>query len=1255
MRRLIWISILILVSFTTKLNAQPTLNSEPQKQLVMSNLSSMPQIFTENRGQWDSKALFKAEAGGATFWYCRDEVVYQFTRDTDELIEDGMPHGPEMPEGIPDKFNQPRYKKESMVLRAQFVGANPDAEIIGENRLSHNNNYFIGNIPSKWATDVPNYSSLTYKDIYPGIDLKYHGNGKGMKYDFIVNPGADISQIRIRYDGVNILTVTSNGDLQADTRFGLIYENIPSIFQENGTRKTELVGRYTIIEPGVFGFEAENYNPNLPLVIDPEIVYSTYLGGNNNDYGYGIAVDDSGNAYVTGYTTSTDFPTQNPYQTDQPCEDAFVTKLSPSGNSLIYSTYLGGGSTDCGYSIAVDGAGNTYFLGSTLSADFPVMNAYDNTFNGGWNDIFVAKLSPSGDTLLYSTFLGGVSYDIGSSIAIDDDGDAYLAGYTASSNFPMVNSYDASYNGGAYDAVVAKLSPSGSDLLYSTYLGGNLTDHAFAIAADKSGNVYVTGVSGSANFPKVSSYDNQFHGLYDVFAAKLSPMISGSNSLVYSTFIGGADWDWGLSIACDLVGNTYITGLTSSTDFPIVSPYDSSLNGENDAFVTKLSPSGDSVLYSTYIGGSGNDEGHSIAIDNIGNVYFSGYTNSSNFPLQNPIQTDQLGDDTFVTKLSPTGASIVFSTYLGGSGYDNTNGIAIDAHGNTYVAGYTNSTDFPTVNAYDAAFNGGTYDAFVTKIASFELYEIKASAGPNGIISPSGDVSIILGSDTTFTMTPDIGYHVLDVLVDSVSIGSVTSYTFSNVTANHTISTTFDINMYTITASSGPNGSISPSGDISIAYGQDTTFALTPNIGYHVVDVLVDGVSVGLMESYQFSAIDTNHTISATFEIDTFTIETQAGENGSIFPSGTVTVNYGSDTTITINPNIGYHVADVVVDDSTVGPVSSYHFANVITNHTISASFAINTYTVSATAGTNGSITPAGEILVSYGDSQAFTIIADSGYHVIDVLIDSVSIGPIAEYTFSDISANHSISASFAINDYTITANSGPNGAISPSGVVSINYGTDTTFTMIPDTGYHVFDVLVDGNVIGPVDSFTFNDVAANHNISVGFSMNTFMILATAGLHGTISPSGVVIVDYGTDTTFTITPDPEYHIADVLVDGASVGPVPTFTFNDIINGHVIAASFTGLCDYIVGDVNNSGLFNGIDVSYSVGYFKGGPEPPYTCECNGSSWYVAGDVNGSCSFNGIDVSYMVGYFKGGSWSVPCPACPPAILITDVKGK
>ncbi len=438
-----------------------------QEQMVMTNLSSMPLAFAENRGQWDEKVLYRAEAGGATFYFCRDEVAYLFVRDTDELHEEQVWSFPDMLDmpGMPERFERPRYKEEAMLIKAQFIGANLNPEIIPDDRLSHNCNYFYGNDPAKWRTDVANYSAITYKDIWPGIDLRYYGNGRGMKYDFIVNPGANISQIEVRYDGVDNLAITSNGDLQADTRFGFIYENIPSVYQEMGRTRHNITGRYRIVEPGAFGFEIEGYNPSVALVIDPELVYSTYLGGSSDEECYGIAVDGSGSAYVTGQTSSPDFPTVNPHDGNHNgSADVFVTKLSAAGSSLIYSTYLGGSDFDGSTAIAVDDSGWAYVTGSTSSSDFPTVNPHDGSYNDFW-DGFVTGLSASGTSLVYSTYLGGNDMDIGYGIAVDGSGSAYVTGMTLSSDFPLVNPYDGRLNGHD-DSFVSKFGPEAAPCEY---------------------------------------------------------------------------------------------------------------------------------------------------------------------------------------------------------------------------------------------------------------------------------------------------------------------------------------------------------------------------------------------------------------------------------------------------------------------------------------------------------------------------------------------------------------------------------------------------------------------------------------------------------------------------------------------------------------------------------------------------------------------------------------------------------------------
>ncbi|HTX67822.1 MAG TPA: hypothetical protein VMH50_01565 [Thermoleophilia bacterium] len=440
-------------------------------------------------------------------------------------------------------------------------------------------------------------------------------------------------------------------------------------------------------------------------------------------------------------------------------------------------------------------------------------------------------------------------------------------------------------------------------------------------------------------------------------------------------------------------------------------------------------------------------------------------------------------------------------------------------------------------------------------------HTITADAGLNGSIDPSGAVPVTDGDSQGFTITPDPHFHVADVLVDGSSVGAVTSYTFDNVTEDHTISASFAVDTYTITPSTGAHGSISPSAPQTVNWDDSQTFTITPATGYHVDDVLVDGSSVGAVASYTFNNVADDHTISATFAIDTYTITPSAGANGSISPSTVQTVNLNGSKTFTITPNAHYHVADVLVDGSSVGAVTSYTFDNVADDHTISATFAIDTYTITPSAGAHGSISPATAQPVNWNGSQTFTITPNANYHVADVLVDGSSVGAVTTYTFSNVAANHTISATFAIVTYTISASAGANGSISPDGDTSVDYGSDLLMTITPATGYHVADVLVDGSSVGAVTSYTFTSVTANHTISATFAIDTFTISASAGAHGSISPAGTTTVDYGSDFTLTITPATGYYVANVLVDGASAGASLSYKFTNVTADHTIAASF----------------------------------------------------------------------------------------------
>ena len=442
------------------------------------------------------------------------------------------------------------------------------------------------------------------------------------------------------------------------------------------------------------GFAIGSYNASLPLVIDPVLDYASYLGGNSIDQGYGIAVDGSGNAYVTGNAGSTDFPvTPGAYQTSRNgLRDAFVAKLSADGASLVYSSYLGGNGADEGRGIAVDAAGNAYVTGDTSSTDFPVTPCAYQTSRGGLYDSFVAKLSADGASLIYCTYLGGSNQDFAYGIAVDGSGNAYVTGSTESTDFPIApDAFQTSYGGDTNDVFVTKLSADGASLVYSTYLGGSATDDVHGIAVDDAGNAYVTGSTESADFPVTPGAYKASSGVYDAFVTKLS---ADGARLVYSTYLGGSIHlaggraDYGYGIAVDAAGNAYITGQAGSPDFPTTpGAYQTSSAGGSDAFVAKLSADGASLVYSSYLGGSGADYANGIAVDAAGNAYVTGIAASTDFPVTpDAYQTTRAGQiDVFVTKLSADGGSLLYSSYLGGSGADYPYGIAVDAAGNAYI------------------------------------------------------------------------------------------------------------------------------------------------------------------------------------------------------------------------------------------------------------------------------------------------------------------------------------------------------------------------------------------------------------------------------------------------------------------------------------------------------------------------------------------------------------------------------------------
>ncbi len=472
--------------------------------------------------------------------------------------------------------------------------------------------------------------------------------------------------------------------------------------------------------------------------------------------------------------------------------------------------------------------------------------------------------------------------------------------------------------------------------------------------------------------------------------------------------------------------------------------------------------------------------------------------------------------------------------------------------------------DDVSVGAVDEySFDNVTADHAIS--ASFEqdtvYYTITASAGEHGTIAPDGATEVEVGTAQTYLITAEAGYHIKDVLVDGESVGAVEEYTFDSVTADHTISASFeqDTVYYTITASAGEHGTITPDGETTVAEGGNQTYTITAEAGYHIKDVLVDDVSVGAVAEYSFDDVAADHTISASFEQDTvyYTITASAGEHGTIAPEGATEVEAGTAQTYLITAEAGYHIKDVMVDGESVGAVEEYSFDNV------------TAYTITASAGEHGTIAPDGETTVAEGGSQTYTITAEAGYHIKDVMVDGESVGAVAEYSFDDVAANHTISVTFEEDNtteyYTLTASAGEYGTITPDGETTVAEGGSQTYTITAEAGYHIKDVLVDDVSVGAVAEYSFDDVAANHAISVTFEEDNtteyYTLTASAGEYGTIAPDGATEVEAGTTQTYIITAEVGYHIKDVLVDGESVGAVEEYTFDSVTADHTISASF----------------------------------------------------------------------------------------------
>ena len=684
----------------------------PRQPRLSSSYGNLPLSFEANMGQSEAQVKFLARGPGYGVFLTATEAVLSL-------------RAPARP---------------AAVVRMRLVGANKHPQLSGLDPLPGTSNYFIGDDPARWQRDLPNYARVKAAGVYPGIDLIYHGSQRQLEYDIVVAPAADLRLIALAFEGVQRLSLDPEGNLVLRTLQGDVVQHKPVIYQDIGGKREPVGGGYVLRAKGRVGFRVARYDTTRPLIIDPVLSYSTYLGGTGNDIGRAIAVDSAGNAYVSGGTTSTNFPGAggSPIQPNlMGSGDVFVTKLNAAGTATVYSTYLGGSGLDTAYAIAVDSTGAAYLTGETDSPTvagpgnipYPRVGAIQGVYGGG-GDAFVTKINPAGNALVYSTYLGGSGTERGYGIAVDAFFDAYVTGHTSSvngpGNFPTAVPFQ-SQNGslGNFDAFVTRINAAGNGLVYSTYLGGNASEYSLdggAIAVDADGNAYVGGTTASTNFPGAGTSTIQpgnGGGTSDGFVVKFN---ATGSALFYSTYLGGGGYDAVNGIAIDAARNAYVAGYTTSTNFPTASPLQAAKgdagSGE-DAFVSKLNAAGSALTYSTYLGGSGGERAFAIAVDGGGSATVCGFTSSGDFPTAAPLQAVKGGTgDAFVSRLNPAGSALTFSTYLGGSnGAEQAYGIAVDGAGmSAWVTGETSSTNFPTAGPFQATFGGSGTDAFVAKI-----------------------------------------------------------------------------------------------------------------------------------------------------------------------------------------------------------------------------------------------------------------------------------------------------------------------------------------------------------------------------------------------------------------------------------------------------------------------------------------------------------------------------------------------------------
>lgn len=705
------------------------------KAKLVENYGKLPLRFEPNHGQINPEVKFVSRGSGYTLFLTGNNAVMAL-RGADT---------------------------QTSSLTMTLVGANASPQISGQELFAGKSNYYVGNDQSKWRTGIPMFGKVRYSEIWPGVDMVWYGNRQDLEYDFIVQPGVDPKQIKLAFEGAESMRLDHEGNLVLKTKAGELIQKAPVIYQDGAQGRESVSGKYRLLAANEVGFELGAYDPTRPLVIDPVLAMATYLGGSLLDNVIDVAMDAAGNVYCTGRLDSTEFP---PGSGDKQGQATYVAKISADGTSLIYATVLDGSGTDFGETIAVNGSNEVVVSGNTTSDDFPLLFPFEDTLNpglggGGANDAFVTKLDANGVlnancTCSFSTYLGGSSSDFGRGVAFGSDNRVYVVGETESSNFPKKNQFQGNGVFSAQDAFLTVFAANGQSLIYSTYFRGGSDDRerASRVAVDSAGNAYVIGQTEGNNIQTrgangTSPAQANNGGGFDVFVAKFNPTLSGDSSLIYATYLGGSGTEFGHDIAVDSQQRAYVTGQTGSFNFPLNAVSGATVldttNQTNEAFVTCFNANGSGRVFSTFLGGNGQDDGKAITVDSLNNIYVNlSTTSSQNLTLVNPIQGALAGGwDSYIAKLSPEGRSILFSTYLGGSGTETSFGIAVQPDGTSLaIGGVTLSTNYPVTPGAFQPQKSGDRDGFVARI-KFE------NPDTIGVYRPSATDFLLRNTNTT--------------------------------------------------------------------------------------------------------------------------------------------------------------------------------------------------------------------------------------------------------------------------------------------------------------------------------------------------------------------------------------------------------------------------------------------------------------------------------------------------------------------------